>query len=67
MEEEQEEFSRERRYKTGRYLIVTPGGMLSHLNLGYIDLSELEVLILDEADRMLDMGFYQDIMRIATL
>ena len=40
--------------------------MLSHLTLGYVDLSSLEVLILDEADRMLDMGFHQDIMRIAT-
>jgi ATP-dependent RNA helicase RhlE len=40
--------------------------MLSHLTLGYVDLSSLEVLILDEADRMLDMGFHQDIMRIAS-
>ena len=47
-------------------IIVTPGRMLSHLTLGYVDLSALEVLILDEADRMLDMGFHQDIMRIAT-
>jgi len=47
-------------------VIVTPGRMLSHLNLGYVDLSALEVLILDEADRMLDMGFHQDIMRIAS-
>ena len=47
-------------------MIVTPGRMLSHLNLGYVDLSELEVLILDEADRMLDMGFHQDIMRISS-
>ena len=47
-------------------VIVTPGRMLSHLTLGYVDLSELEVLILDEADRMLDMGFHQDIMRISS-
>jgi ATP-dependent RNA helicase RhlE len=47
-------------------VIVTPGRMLSHLNLGYVDLGSLEVLILDEADRMLDMGFHQDIMRIAS-
>lgn len=46
-------------------VVVTPGRMLSHLTLGYVDLSELEVLILDEADRMLDMGFHQDIMRIS--
>ena len=47
-------------------IIVTPGRMLSHLTLGYVDLTSLEVLILDEADRMLDMGFHQDIMRIAS-
>ena len=47
-------------------VIVTPGRMLSHLTLGYVDLSSLEVLILDEADRMLDMGFHADIMRIAS-
>lgn len=45
--------------------IVTPGRMLSHMNLGYVDLSKLDVLILDEADRMLDMGFLGDINRIA--
>ena len=46
-------------------VIVTPGRMLSHLTLGYVDLSELEVLILVVADRMLVMGFHQDIMRIS--
>ena len=45
--------------------IVTPGRMISHMNLGYVDLSKLDVLILDEADRMLDMGFLGDINRIA--
>jgi ATP-dependent RNA helicase RhlE len=62
------EFSREKQaLKEGAdIVVVTPGRMLSHLNLGYVDLSELEVLILDEADRMLDMGFHQDIMRIAS-
>jgi ATP-dependent RNA helicase RhlE len=45
-------------------IICTPGRMISHLNLGYVDLSGLQMLILDEADRMLDMGFFDDIMKI---
>ena len=44
--------------------IATPGRLLSHLNLGYVDFSQVEHFILDEADRMLDMGFYEDIMEI---
>lgn len=53
--------------KSGAEMIVcTPGRMISHLNQGYTDLSELEYLILDEADRMLDMGFFDDIMRIVS-
>ena len=44
--------------------IVTPGRMISHMNLGYVDLSKLDVLILDEADRMLDMGFLGDINHV---
>nr|WKN35859.1 DEAD/DEAH box helicase [Tunicatimonas sp. TK19036] len=46
-------------------VIATPGKLLTHLNLGYVNLEHLKFLILDEADRMLDMGFYEDIMRIA--
>lgn len=45
-------------------IICTPGRMLSHLNMGYVDFQELDFLVLDEADRMLDMGFFDDIMRI---
>lgn len=45
-------------------IIATPGKLLSHLNLGYVKADSLEFLIMDEADRMLDMGFYEDIMRI---
>ena len=62
------DFARETKaLKKGADIVtVTPGRMLSHLTLGYVDLSELEVLILDEADRMLDMGFHQDIMRISS-
>lgn len=46
-------------------VIATPGRLLSHLNLGYVDLSRVSYFVLDEADRMLDMGFYDDIMAIA--
>ena len=45
-------------------VIATPGRMISHLNLGYVDFSQLQTLILDEADRMLDMGFQRDLQRI---
>ena len=46
-------------------LIATPGRLLDHLNTGAAVLSNLEVLVLDEADRMLDMGFIDDIEAIA--
>jgi superfamily II DNA/RNA helicase len=45
-------------------VICTPGRMIAHLNNKYVNLEGLETLILDEADRMLDMGFYDDIMKI---
>lgn len=45
-------------------VICTPGRMLSHLASGYARLKGLKYLILDEADRMLDMGFYDDIIKI---
>lgn len=45
-------------------VIATPGRLLSHMNLGYVDFSRLRFLILDEADRMLDMGFMPDLNRI---
>lgn len=45
-------------------LIATPGRLISHLSLGNCDLSKVSFFILDEADRMLDMGFYDDIMQI---
>ena len=45
-------------------VICTPGKMLAHINMGYVKLQGLKYLVLDEADRMLDMGFYDDIMRI---
>ena len=45
-------------------LIATPGRLLSHLKVGNLDLSRCSFFVLDEADRMLDMGFSEDIMRI---
>jgi ATP-dependent RNA helicase RhlE len=45
-------------------LVATPGRLIDHLHQQTIDLSQLEVLVLDEADRMLDMGFIVDIKRI---
>jgi superfamily II DNA/RNA helicase len=45
-------------------VICTPGRMISHLNMGYANMKGLKYLILDEADRMLDMGFQDDINRI---
>lgn len=45
-------------------VICTPGKMMAHIKMGYVKLSGLKYLILDEADRMLDMGFYDDIMFI---
>lgn len=45
-------------------VIATPGRLLAHLGMGYVDLSKVSFFILDEADRMLDMGFYDDIMQI---
>ena len=47
-------------------VIATPGRLLAHMKMGYVDFSKVEVFILDEADRMLDMGFSEDIMRIVS-
>lgn len=44
--------------------IATPGRLLSYIKLGAVDLSQVSYFVLDEADRMLDMGFYDDIMQI---
>lgn len=45
-------------------VVCTPGRMISHLNMGYVKMQDLKYLVLDEADRMLDMGFYEDIVKI---
>lgn len=46
-------------------IVATPGRLLSHLNLKYVKIDQLEHFILDEADRMLDMGFADDLQKIA--
>ena len=51
--------------KGASVIIATPGRLISHLQLGNLDLSKLSFFILDEADRMLDMGFSEDILTIA--
>ncbi len=48
-------------------LVATPGRLLDHQGQGNLDLSRVEILVLDEADRMLDMGFIRDIRRILAL
>jgi ATP-dependent RNA helicase RhlE len=55
----------ERALRAGAEIVVaTPGRLLDHMRFGYVDLAGLEVVVLDEADRMLDMGFLPDIQRI---
>ncbi|PZX13570.1 superfamily II DNA/RNA helicase [Breznakibacter xylanolyticus] len=45
-------------------VVATPGRMLQHLSMGYVIFDQIEHLVLDEADRMLDMGFFEDIMQV---
>ena len=45
-------------------IIATPGKLISHINMGNVRFDKLKYLILDEADRMLDMGFYDDIQKL---
>jgi ATP-dependent RNA helicase RhlE len=45
-------------------IIATPGRLLDHMNRGYVNFGSLRILVLDEADRMLDMGFLPDVRRI---
>ncbi len=61
-------FERERRALTegANIIIATPGRFMAHLNMGYVKLNHIQHLILDEADRMLDMGFVDDILKITT-
>lgn len=48
-------------------IIATPGRLLSHINLNTVDLSRVSFFVLDEADRMLDMGFFEDIIEVYKL
>jgi len=48
-------------------LVATPGRLIDHVERGRVDLSQLQVLVLDEADRMLDMGFIDDVERVCAL
>lgn len=58
----------EKGLRTGADVVIaTPGRLLAHIQMGYVDLSRVSYFILDEADRMLDMGFYEDIMQIVQL
>lgn len=50
-----------------KIVIATPGRLIAHLNLGYVNVNHVKRLILDEADRMLDMGFHDDIMKIINM
>jgi superfamily II DNA/RNA helicase len=61
-------FEREKRALTdgANVIIATPGRLMAHLNMGYVKLNTIKHLILDEADRMLDMGFVDDILKITT-
>ncbi|MFT6854808.1 MAG: ATP-dependent RNA helicase RhlE [Cyclobacteriaceae bacterium] len=59
-------FDREKKALTegADVIIGTPGRLMAHLNMNYVQIQNLKYLILDEADRMLDMGFNEDIMKI---
>jgi ATP-dependent RNA helicase RhlE len=48
-------------------LVATPGRLLDHHQQGTIDLRNIEILVLDEADRMLDMGFIHDIKKVLAI
>lgn len=59
-------YDQERRALTqgANIVVTTPGRFITHLNMGYVRINELQHLILDEADRMLDMGFNEDLSKI---
>jgi len=61
-------FSQKKKLRNGiDVLVATPGRLLDHINQKTVDLSKVEILVLDEGDRMLDMGFIHDIRKITDL
>ena len=62
------DWEQEKRALTGGadIIVATPGKLIAHLNLGYVRFETIRHLVLDEADRMLDIGFYDDIMKIVS-
>ena len=57
--------SEKKALQTGTDIVIcTPGRMIAHLNMGYVQFGQLQFLVLDEGDRMLDMGFQDDINKI---
>jgi superfamily II DNA/RNA helicase len=60
------DFNREKTALTGGVdvVIATPGRLIAHMNMGYVNFKEIQFLVLDEADRMLDMGFLPDLNKI---
>jgi superfamily II DNA/RNA helicase len=48
------------------FVVATPGRLIAHLNMGYVKMDNIKHLILDEADRMLDMGFFDDLQKIVS-
>jgi len=60
------DFETERKALSGNteIIVATPGKLISHLKMGYVQFDNIKHLILDEADKMLDMGFYEDIKKI---
>jgi superfamily II DNA/RNA helicase len=52
--------------KGANIIVATPGKLIAHLAMGYVEFKDIKYLVLDEADRMLDIGFYDDIKKIIT-
>ncbi len=61
-------FAREKKalVEGANIIVATPGRLMAHLNMGYVKFNDIKFLVLDEADRMLDMGFVDDIVKITT-